>query len=441
MNTRQMLEKRAKLVKELRELQDAADATNNGAMTDEQAAAFDKLKAALAELEDAMGRRALIEEHERRASGAPLAHADRLHERARHEFSIVRAMAAAAGLDVDAGREREISQEIARRSGRTFEGIAIPIEALRRPVERRDVITTTTPAAGPGGALIATLVDGSQYIDPLRAALVVRQAGARVLQGLTANVDIPRMVRSAVVGWAAENQPIPMTDEAFDRVGLRPKHAGGIVELSRNMLQQSSPDIEQLVRADLAAVLARALDSAAIAGTGQNNDPVGILHTPNVPVLSLGTNGGGLNYDAIADLMGLPMAANVEGDSMAFIGNTKVRQHVAKMLNLQGQPLGFDTIFEGAPQYWTNLVPSTLTKGTGANLSALIYGNWSDLLIGFWSELDVLVNPFAQPSYSKGNVLVRAMMTCDIAVRHPESFAAIVDIDTTKASTVTPAAA
>lgn len=438
MNTRQMLEKRAQLVKEMRDMQDAADTSSDGTLTPDQQKAFDTLKAALADLEAAMQRRATIEEFERRASGAPIATADRLHERARHEFSIVRAMAAAAGLNVDAGREKEISQEIARRSGRTFEGIAVPIEALRRQVERRDVITTTTPAAGPGGALIATLVDGSQYIDPLRAALVVRQAGARVLQGLTSNVDIPRMARSASVGWAAENQPVPFTDEAFDRVGLRPKHAGGIVELSRNMLQQSSPDIEQLVRADLAAVLARALDSAALFGTGTQNDPVGILHTPNVPILPLGTNGAPITYDSIADLMGLPMFANADGDSMAFIGNTKVRQHVAKMLNLQGQPLGFDTIFEGAPQYWTNLVPSNLTKGTGTNLSALIYGNWSDLLIGFWSELDILVNPFADGPYQKGNVWVRAMMTCDIAVRHPESFAAITDIDTVRPATVTP---
>lgn len=438
MNTRQMLEKRAQLVKEMRDMQDAADTSSDGTLTPDQQKAFDTLKAALADLEAAMQRRATIEEFERRASGAPIATADRLHERARHEFSIVRAMAAAAGLNVDAGREKEISQEIARRSGRTFEGIAVPIEALRRQVERRDVITTTTPAAGPGGALIATLVDGSQYIDPLRAALVVRQAGARVLQGLTSNVDIPRMARSASVGWAAENQPVPFTDEAFDRVGLRPKHAGGIVELSRNMLQQASPDIEQLVRADLAAVLARALDSAALFGTGTQNDPVGILHTPNVPTLPLGTNGAAITYDAIADLMGLPMSANADGTNMAFIGNFKVRQHVAKMLNLQGQPLGFDTIFEGAPQYWTNLVPSNLTKGTGTNLSALIFGNWSDLLIGFWSELDILVNPFADGPYQKGNVWVRAMMTCDIAVRHPESFAAITDIDTTRPSTVTP---
>ena len=118
-----------------------------------------------------------------------------------HDFSIVRAIGAAIGLPgVDAGREREISAELARRSGRSFHGIAVPIQALGRPLERRDVISTTTPPGGPGGNLIATLLDGSQYVDILRAALVIRQLGARVLTGLTANVDIPRMTQAAAVG-------------------------------------------------------------------------------------------------------------------------------------------------------------------------------------------------------------------------------------------------
>ena len=177
-----------------------------------------------------------------------------------------------------------------------------------------------------------------------------------MLTGLTSNLNIPRLARAASVGWTAENTPLPVTDEAFDKISLRPKHAGAIVELSRNMLQQvASPDIEQLVPSDLAAVRARALDSAAIYGDGLSFNPVGILRTPGVPVLSLGPNGAPRNYDAIADLMGLPMNANAMGENMGFLGNTKVRQHVAKMLNLQGQPLGFETIFDGAPQAWSNL--------------------------------------------------------------------------------------
>ena len=436
MNIRQMQERRGRLVREMRDIQDAADTSSDGALTPDQLAAFDKVKAALAELEDAMTRRTMIEDAERRMAGTPVARADRTFDRSLHEFSIVTAIAGAAGLDVDWGREREAGQELARRSGRTPQGIFIPIQALSRRAERRDLISTTTPVSGPGGNLIATELDGSQTIDLLRAALVIRQLGARVLTGLTSNVDIPRLTQSAAVGWVAENTALSLTNEAFDKVSLRPKHAGAIVELSRNMLQQSSPDAEQLVRADLAAVLARALDGAAIGGTGLANDPVGILRTPGVPKLSLGTNGGPITYAAIADLMGLVMSGNAMGNDVGFLGNTAVRQHIAKMLNLQGQPLTFDTIFEGQPQAWSNLVPANLLKGTGTNLSALIYGNWSDLILGFWSELDVLVNPYADGPYQKGNVQVRAMMTCDIQVRHPQSFAAIVDINTAAAATV-----
>ena len=81
------------------------------------------------------------------------------------------------------------------------------------------------------------------------------------------------------------------------------------------------------------------------------------------------------------------------------------------------------------PNAFSNVVPSNLTKGTASGIcSALVYGNWSELLIGLWSELDVLVNPYSETAYSKGNVQVRAMMTVDIAVRHPASFAAILDL-------------
>jgi hypothetical protein len=44
------------------------------------------------------------------------------------------------------------------------------------------------------------------------------------------------------------------------------------------------------------------------------------------------------------------------------------------------------------------------------------------LLIGLWSALDVLVNPFESTAYAKGNVMVRAMATADIALRNPTAF-------------------
>ena len=75
----------------------------------------------------------------------------------------------------------------------------------------------------------------------------------------------------------------------------------------------------------------------------------------------------------------------------------------------------------GYPVSMTSLVPA----------STIIFGNWADLLLGFWSELDILVNPYESTAYSKGNVQVRAMATCDVALRHAESFAYASDVATT----------
>lgn len=38
------------------------------------------------------------------------------------------------------------------------------------------------------------------------------------------------------------------------------------------------------------------------------------------------------------------------------------------------------------------------------------------------------MNPYSETAYSKGNVLVRAMATVDVAIRHPESFVVASDV-------------
>jgi HK97 family phage major capsid protein len=379
-----------------------------------------------------MSRRSLVEEAERRAAGIPISATGDMHlDRELRGFSVVRAIAFGAGLDVDAGREREISQEIARRSGRQFDGIAVPLAALRRQVEQR-VITTAAPSGLPGGSLIQTTLDGEQYIDLLRAALRIREMGARYLTGLTGNVDVPRLAQAAAAGWVAENTALTPSDEGFDKVGLRPKHAGAIVEFSRNMLQQTTPAIEDLVRGDLAAVLARVLDAAAISGTGAANDPTGILKTSGIGAVAMGTDGGAITWPAVLALVESIEVGNVGDDQRGFLGNPKVKASAMQTPKVSGVALGFvmdePDKMAGYGFASTNIVPSNGTKGTGTGLSSLIYGNWSDLLIGVWSELDILVNPFESTAYAKGNVQVRAMMTCDVQLRHPQSFAAITDL-------------
>lgn len=357
---------------------------------------------------------------------------DRRLDGALADYSLARALAGAAGLGVDWGRERELGAEIARRSGRQFQGIAVPMSVFRQPVRGaagERILTTTLPGGAAGGNLIETTLDDTQFIDLLRRALVIRNLGATVLSNLRGNLDIPRQTATATGAWVAENATITASDPGFGKVSLTPKHCGAITELSRNMLLQTSMDVEQLIRKDLAALLAETLDIAAVSGTGASNQPRGILNTSGIGSVAMGTNGAALTFDAVADLLGAVADVNAELGALSYLTNTRVRRAAAKLKDSQNRPLGMDSVFQSMPRAFSNVVPNTLTKGTSTGVcSALIYGNWADLMVGYWSELDVLVNPFESTAYAKGNVQVRAMLTADIAVRNAASFAAIQDI-------------
>lgn len=425
MNLRELQEQRSMTVAAMRAIVTQAEVEKRD-LTADETARFDTLKAEAAKTEASITRQATLDELERRATGTPITGtADANFETELRSFSITRAIAGAAGLNVDDGREKEISSELERRSGRKAEGILVPYQTM----ERR-VLTSALPVAGPGSEIIATDLRGDLFIDRLRAAMVVRRLGARVLTGLVGNVAVPGLKASASAAWVGENAALTPSDPQFRQVGLTPKHAGGLVELSRNMLQQSSPDVESLIRDDLALILAEAVDRVAIVGGGAN-EPVGILATEGIGDVAMGDTGGAPTWDAILSLIATLENANTEGK--AFLTNPSVVKKCRKTLKDAGLPghlMESPNDLAGYPLASTTLVPSDLTKSTGSNLSALIFGDFSDLIIGFWSELDILVNPFESTAYSKGNVQVRAMMTLDLAVRHPESFAAIKDLAT-----------
>jgi HK97 family phage major capsid protein len=422
----QLLEVREQCRVAMRQTSDAMD-EDGGDTNTELTGLFAQLKALLDEIDARITRTATMDDLDRRASGTPLRDGtERDFQRQCCEFSLFRAAAHAIGLSgVDASREIEVQKELIRRSqGRAFTGnVVMPLEALSVQVrhlsagrlarlETRDVIGTTTPATGPGGALIGTYTDPQQYIDVLRPAMVVRQAGARVLTGLRENLRLPRMTRSGTPGWFAENTPIPATDEAFDDVTLNPHHDGAIVEVTRNALQQANPEVESIVRNDLALKLANDVDVAALAGTGVAPQPLGIVTDPLVPTIAAAAP----SYDGMVNMIGALAGKNAMAGSLAWIGDTKVMTATMKLKDGMQRPYG-DLLWHDYPRFWT-----TLAGFAAAPTDPLVFGNWADLIIGFWSELDVLVNPYETTAYSKGNVSIRAAMTLDIAKRHPESF-------------------
>lgn len=371
--------------------------------------AFTAAELELRDLDAKIERAKKIDAADRAEPGRPINGDPKLETEIRSKFRVTRALAGAAGLGVDWGLEREMQAELAKRSGRPAQGVFLPTEVF----ETR-VLTT-----GTGSELVPTDHRPDQYISALTAASVVRGLGARVLSGLTGNLSIPRETDSPAVGWVAENAALSGDDADFDSVTLAPKHAGALTEYSRNMLLQASPDVEALLRQMLARNLALAIDRAAIKGGGAN-EPHGILSTSGIQT-SASPNSV---FDAVADAIAKLDAENV-GQNRAVLTTGGVRKAANLARDTVGQPIDLSAIFHSLPVTFSNLVPTNLGVGTE---HGLIVADWSELLIGIWSEIDILVNPYESAAYSKGNISIRAMATVDVALRHPKAFCSVEDL-------------
>jgi HK97 family phage major capsid protein len=189
--------------------------------------------------------------------------------------------------------------------------------------------------------------------------------------------------------------------------------------MSRQLIQQSAPGIEQLVREDLSFLIAKQIDRALIYGGGAN-EPSGIIAN-----IGSGVQTGTLatpDWQAVLEMLEQVELENAS--AFNWLTNPTGKKILASTLKEAGLPgyLLESGRMADLPLFSTNQIE------TDTNGSPLILGDWSQVLLGIWSEIDILVNPYAEPAYTRGGVQVRAMATCDIALRHPQAFVVATDL-------------
>lgn len=412
MNLNSIREQRAGKVGDMRALVAKAEAEKRN-LTAEEQGQFDVLKTAVSALESQEARAQFLAEAERRMHGQPVDGEQRDRNKLEGRVSLLRMLQAQTEQRALTGAEAEFHVEAERRTGRKAQGFFLPMAALETRVN-----TTAS-----GNDLVPTDHRGDQFIGPLRNALLARRLGVRVLSGLSGNITIPKQATSTSVGWVAENGAVSDTGITTDPVTMTPKHCGGVTEMSRQLIMQSSPDIEQLLRDDLAYQLAKAIDSALIVGGGAN-EPTGVLSTAGIGTANLAT----LSWANVLGMVKTLEEANTLSASTAWLGSPAVKTKLASTLKANGIA-GY--LLEGGrmaevPAYFSNQVP--INAVPNPDTLRLILGDWSQVLLGIWSEVDILVNPFDSTAYARGGVLVRAMSTVDIAVRHPTAIVHAADI-------------
>lgn len=348
-------------------------------------------------------------------------------------YSIVRAINASLAARrgdskawVGAELEYEASEAVNARVKDEPRGFYVPSDIL----ETRDLNTGTATA---GGNLVATDLLASSFIELLRNRLVVRQAGATMLTGLVGNVDIPKQTGGATAYWVGQGGSPTESEQTIGQVSLIPHTVGAFTDFTRQLLKQSSLDIEMFVRSDLVSVLGLAIDYAALHGdsSADVNQPDGITSITGVGSVAGGTNGAAPTWGNIIGLETEVAADNADVGSLAYVTNALVRGKLKQTEKAAStaQFVWGGNEMNGYRTLVSNQVRSDLTKGSGTDLSAILFGNWRDLLIGMWGGLDIMVDPYTHST--SGTTRVVALQSVDIAVRHPQSFSVMLDAVTT----------
>ena len=330
-----------------------------------------------------------------------------MSEKEARSFSFLRAINYLSNPTDRAAREAaafeiEASDAAAAKLGRQSRGITIPQEVLRRDLN--------VGAATAGGNLVETMLDSGSFIDLLRNASALDQAGATVLTGLTGNVAIPRQSGAATAYWVAESGSPTESQQTVDQVSLVPRTVAAYTDFSRRLMIQSSIDVENMVRNDLAQVIALKIDAAGLYGTGASNEPLGLKNTTGI-----GTEDFANDAPTFAEVVALESdvaTANALLGSPVYLMNAAMRGNLKTTKKDAGS--GIFIMENGEVNGYRGVLSNQVASND------LWFGNFADLIIGYFSGLDLMVDPYTHST--SGTVRVIAMQDCDIAIRHPESF-------------------
>ena len=305
-----------------------------------------------------------------------------------------------------------MSEAIAKRVGRDADGIYLSYEAMGYGLRQMQLARMQSAGtAGKGAELVATELHAEMYIEALRAQAVVGQLGARMVSGLVGDVDIPKQNGSATFYWVEEDGAATDSDLSFTTVQLRPKTLATAVPITRRIMNQSTPDIEALVMADIMRGQSLGLDQGALYGSGIGNEPTGIVNTSGIGAIAFAAPNSPTWAETVAFETDVA-EANADANTMAYLMRPSLR---GKLKTTEKA--------SGTGQFiWQNgrVNDYNAAVTTQMNAGQMLFGDFSQALIGLWGALDVV--PDRATKVASGGLVMRLFQDADVAVRHPQAF-------------------
>ncbi|MEO8022093.1 phage major capsid protein [Polaromonas sp.] len=281
--------------------------------------------------------------------------------------------------------------------------------------ERKAMSIGTDPA---GGYTVAGVL-ANEWIDLLRADMVLSKAGARTVPMESGDLSLACVTGDPVISWHGENANINDAAPTLGSVNMRAKTVVCLVKLSLELSQDSS-NIEQILQGTITRAMANAIDSAGINGVSTDAAvaPRGIIDLSGRNTVT--SIGAPTTWDFLVDGMYELAADNVPLDRIgALVAHPAVWKKMRKLktgITNDNTPLTMPAEIAALPKLWTTAAP--LVSGTTATG---IIADWRDLLFGVRKEITVRV---LQETFMGSNlqIAVLAYARVDFAATRAASF-------------------
>lgn len=288
-----------------------------------------------------------------------------------------------------------------RKSGLAVAGsIQLPVmETENEEVRANGVLAQT---AGAGMENIAT--EKLDILEPLRANMVMSQAGATYLTGLVGNISIPAYTGSNVA-WAGEVAAAANGAGDWSEIKLQPHRLTAYVDVSKEFLLQDSNDAEAMLRRDIIAAIGNKLEATILGSdAGTDDKPAGLFD--GVTAMTTAVKFGDI-VDAEAELD----AANVSG-AYTYILSPKAKAALRTLSKDAGS--GRFVLEDGEIEGSKALVSSNVVA------KGMVVGDFTDYVIAQWGAIDLVVDNYTKATEGKVRLVVNAYF--DAKPRRATSF-------------------
>jgi HK97 family phage major capsid protein len=311
--------------------------------------------------------------------------------------------------------------------------VLIPGAAILKYLDQRTLQPYQTTVTGSGASLVENTFRGDLFIDALRPRSVVLSLGAQSVGKLVGDQQIPRMATASSAFWVTTTGTSPVVSGAitesegtFDAAPLivAPAQIGSYGQISRQLLLQGGDLANAIIANDVAKALATGIDVAAIAGNGSGGQPTGVANTSGVNTAS----GAAFAYATSVAAVQSVATANgiINRNALGWTATPAVAGLLAQRAKAAGQAIfiwagNADTgTVNGHPAISSSNVPAAVA----------IFGDWSQVIVLTWGNdaaVQIEINQFSA-NYPGGDIQYRALIPCNIVVRHPPSFTVVSSI-------------